>query len=435
MKRCIYCLSECPDNAESCVICGFNGVSDKEFKNCLTIGTRLNNRYVLGGVCSKEKAFVSYYAFDHQLKQRVKIFEYLHEKLMYRHPGEVIIKFYNDACLARGDKEIAAYYTHYKKLCEISKSGILNFTDCFAENSTFYFATSIDTGTPLSSLIGNGKLLPLSKAMQLLKPVIDCAIRLEKIGKWHGSITPYSIITDDGKVTSLTGYSYPPKSFYSPFDAPEKQLGAKECGSFTDVYALGAILYESMTGFLPPTAVQRNQGRVLKFPPKFPEKEKAVIEKALSLDKTERYQSVSELYSAIKGEKAPKPKENASGSDIARKILLAAAIICLIISGAVLINYYVIEPLKESKQASELAALVQTTVADVDTDPWEEIYQKHPGINFPSGMNPSFSELYAINNDFAGWISIPEMSINYSVFKTDNNDDYLRRYFYGNSTK
>ncbi len=435
MKRCIYCLSECPDNADICVICGFNGVSDKEFKNCLPIGTKLNNRYVLGGVCSKEKAFASYYAFDHQLRQRVRISEYLHEKLMYRHPGEVIAKYYNDTCLARGDKEISAYYTHYKKLCEISKTGILNFTDCFAENSTFYFVSSIDTGTPLSSLIGNGKMLTLSKAMQLLKPVIECAISLEKTGKWHGSITPYSIITDGGKATSLTGYSYPPKIFYSPFDAPEKQLGAKECGSFTDVYAIGAIFYESMTGFLPATAVQRNQGRALKFPPNFPEKEKAVIEKALSLDKTERYQSVSEFYCAINGEKTSKPKEKASGSDITRKILLAAAIICLIVSGAILINYYVVEPLKESKQASELAALIQTTVENVDSDPWEEIYQKHPDVNFPSGMNPSFSELYAINSDFAGWVSIPEMSINYSVVQADNNDDYLRRDFYGNSTK
>ncbi len=433
MKRCIYCLSECPDNADSCVICGFNGISDKEFKNCLPVGTKLCNRYVLGGVISKEKAFVSYYAFDHQLKQRVKIFEYLHEKLMYRHPGEIIIKYYNDACLARGDKEISAYYSHYKKLCEISKTSILNITDCFAENSTFYFASSIDTGTPLSSVIGNGKVLTLSKALSLLKPVIECSIRLEKIGKWHGSITPYSIITADGKAASLTGYSYPPKSFYSPFDAPEKQLGAKECGPFTDVYAIGAILYECMTGFLPPNAAQRSQGRALKFPPKFPEKERAVIEKALSPDKTERYQSVCELYSALKGEKSPVAGKKSSGSEIARKILLAAAIICLAVSGAVLINYYVIEPLRESKQASELAELIQTTVTDID--PWDEIYQKHPDISFPSGMNPSFSELYAINSDFAGWISIPAMNINYSVVQTKDNDYYLRRDFYGKSTK
>lgn len=433
MKRCIYCLSECPDTAQACTVCGFNGISDKHFENCLAMGTRLANRYVLGGVISKEKAFVSYYAFDSQTRQRVRISEYLHEKLMYRHPGEVIVKFHNEQCLARADKEIAAYYAHYQKLCAASKSTVLNFTDCFAENSTFYFAVSADTGVPLSSLIGNGKTMTFSKAVSLLKPVIECGIQLEKIKKWHGSLSPYSIITTDGKVTALTGYSYPPKSVYSPFDAPEKQLGVKECGSFTDVYAIGAILYETVTGFLPPNASQRAQGRNLRFPENFPEKEKDILTKALAPEKAERYQSVSEFYAAIKGEKPAAPQKSSSSSDLPRKITLAVAVIGLIISLAVLLNYYVIEPFKESKQASELASLVQTTIADVD--PWEEVYQKYPDINFPSGMNPSFAELYALNSDFAGWVSIPEMDINYSVVQAEDNDYYLRRDFYGNSTK
>lgn len=435
MKRCIYCLSECADDAQSCTVCGFNGKTDKHFDNCLDIGTRLADRYILGGVISREKSFVFYYAFDSKTRQRVRIGEYMHEKLMYRHPGEVIVKFYSEQHRARADKEIAAYYAHYQKLCKVSESGIMNFTDCLAENSTFYFVTSIDTGVPLSSIIGNGKTMSFSKAVSLIKPVIECAVKLEKLRKWHGSLSPYSIITTDGKVTALTGYSYPPKSLYSPFDAPEKQLGVKECGSFTDVYALGAILYETVTGFLPPNAAQRAQGRELRFPDKFPEKEKNILIKALALEKSERYQSVAEFYSALKGEKAPAAPKAPTRSDLPRKIILIIAILGLVISSAILINYYLIEPFKESKQADKLASLVQTTVADIQKDPWEDIYKNHPDINFPSGMNPSFAELYALNGDFAGWVSIPEMDINYSVVQYKDNDYYLRRDFYKNSTK
>lgn len=432
MKRCVYCLSECPDNATSCTVCGFAGVMEKQFENCLPTGTKLNNRYILGGVFSKERVFVSYYAFDTKTSRRVKISEYLNEKLTYRHTGELIVKFRNEQCSERGEKEIASYYSHYKKLCTASDKTALNFTDCFAENATVYYVNTIDIGTPLSSFIGNGKIMPYSKALQLIKPVINCVAALERVGKWHGSISPYSIITENGKTTSVAGYTFPPKNAYSPFDAPEKQLGVKECGPFTDIYAISAILYEAVTGFLPPNAEQRAQGRLLKFPEGFPEKERAVIEKGLSLDKKERYGNIAEFCAALKGEKAP--KEKLPRSEITRRITLAFAIVCFIVSGGILVNSFLIEPYMESKQSSEMASMVQTTVSDDSADPWLEIHRNHPDVDFPDGMNPAFSELYAANRDFAGWISIPQLNINYAVVQGKDNKEYERRDFYKNST-
>ena len=433
MKRCICCFNECADDAQACTLCGFNGINENRTENCLEMGTRLADRYILGGVIAKEKAFVSYYAFDTQTRRRVRVSEYINDKLMYRHPGELIVKFPDGQSLARADKEIAAYYAHYRKLCDVSAESIMNFTDCFAENSTLYFVCSEETGIPLSSVIGKGKAIRFSAAFSLLEPVFDACTKLEKRGKWHGSLTPYSIITEENKVIALTGYSYPPKSFYSPFDAPEKQNGVKECGSFIDVYALGAILYEATTGFMPPSAQQRTNGRNLRFPEKFPENEKNVITKALSLDKNERYSGVSEFYAAIKGEKIPqkaKPETNKT-----KVLMLVASLTVLVISAAILLNNYVIEPYKESKQAQEFAELMQTTVEDTYVDPWETIRQKYPDTVFPEGINPNFADFYAINNEFSGWISIPELDIGYPVVKTTDNDYYLRRDFFKNTTK
>ncbi len=432
MKRCIYCLSECPDNAESCTVCGFSGVMEKQFENCLPTGTKLNSRYILGGVFSKEKVFVSYYAFDTKTAKRVKISEYLSENLTYRHANELIVKFRNEQCHARGEKEIAAFYAHYKKLCTASEKSALNFTDCFAENSTIYFVNSIDNGTPLSSVTGNGKILPYSKAIQLIKPLIDCAAALEKVGKWHGSVSPYSIITKNGRITSVSGYSFPPKNAYSPFDAPEKKLGARECGIFTDIYAISAIVYEAVTGIRPPNSEQRNQGIQLSFPDGFPESEKRAIEKGLALDKNERFGSIEEFYSALRGKTAA--KEKLPRSEITRRITLAFAILCFIISGGILINSYLVEPYLEAKQSSEMVSMVQTTSPENQNDPWLAIKRKYPEIDFPEGMNPAFSELYAANRDFAGWISIPDMNINYAVVQGKDNKEYERKDFYKNST-
>ena len=435
MKRCIYCLNECADDAKSCPLCGYNG--GKEQKNppeCLPIGTRLNKKYIVGGIISKEKIFTSYYALDTASRQRVKIYEYFNEKLVYRLPVELIIKFNDENSRARGDREIAAYYAHYLKLCGVSKTSILDFTDCFAENSTFYYVCSINSGAPLSSYIGNRKTMSFSKAVSLIKPVTDCAEKLAKAGKWHGSISPYSIIMTDGKITAMTGYSYPPKSTVSPFDAPEKQLGTKHCGAFTDVYAVGAILYEAVTGMMPPSAPERVKGRELRFPESLGERERNIITKALAFDKSERYASVAEMTADIHGKNSEASRSSAQKSDVTRKIIMIIAVIVAVCGAAVLINSYLIEPIKENKQSEEMAQLVSQATTLPMADPWLEINSKYPDIDFPEGMNPAFSELYAINSDFAGWIAVPGMDINYSVVQAEDNDRYLRRDIYGKYT-
>ena len=435
MKRCMNCFAECKDDEAVCRECGYEGKNTNKAENALPLGTRLNNRYVIGGTYSRVKSFLVYYAYDIENRVRVKVFEYLPVKLMHRLPDEVIVKYNSEECKARGEKEIAAYHSHFVKLCSVSKISILDFTDCFTENSTMYYVCSLFTGTPLSSLIGNGRAMSFKKATEFLMPLTECARKLEKAGKWHGSITPYSIVTNENKIIGITGYSYPPKNSRSPFDAPEKQLGARHCGSYTDVYAIGAILYEAVTGFMPPSADQRGRGKGLKFPETVSDTERNIIEKALAPDKTERYASVEEFIADINGKKAPKPhkeKVPLPKAEIIRRVVLAIASVTLAASALFLINYYVIEPYKATKQAQELEALTATTVAG--QDPWEIIRAKYPDINFPAGMNPAFAEIYAKNTDFAGTVSIPQININSYVCQTTDNKYYERRDFYGKST-
>lgn len=400
------------------------------------MGTKINGRYVLGGVAEKNKVFATYFAFDSKLGKRVRLTEYLPERYVYRNPDEEGVRFLDEECRMRADREIASLYSHYGKLCEASKSSVLNFTDVFAANSTVYFASSIETGIPFSSMAGNGRAMPFEKAVSMLAPVFACLSKMREAGKWHGSVTPYSILTQNGRVTALTGYSYPPKYTASPFDAPEKQVGAGKCSSYTDVYSMGAILYQAATGFLPPSASQRERGRELRFPEGFPENQKEIILGAMNPNERERYADIDEFAAALGLRKPEQKKSKPSPSEIIRKIVLALAIICLAASGGYLVNYYIIEPMQESKQADELAGLIQTTLQNTQVyiDPWEEIYQRHPDVAYPSGMNPAFADLYAINNEFAGWVSIPSLNINYSVLQTTDNEKYLRKDIYGNRT-
>lgn len=422
MKRCINCFNEYNEAEKTCPVCGFNRSSKENIT--------LNGRYSLGGLQSRINSFAVYYAFDNEAGQRVRIYEYLPQRLMYRSGN--IIKFRSDEARTKAEKEVAAFHSHFMKLCEISHGSVLDIADCFAENSTVYYVCALPAGTPLSSLMGNGRMMTFTRAVRLLSPVIECAEKLEKEGKWHGSLNSYNIMTSENRVTAVMGYSYPPKSGHSPFDAPEKQLGAKHCGSFTDVYSIGAMLYEAVAGILPPSAEQRNQGKTLSFPDTLSEKEKSIIEKALAPDLSNRYPSVSALCEDIGINKPEKAKEKIGTGEIIRRIVLAVSCVTLVASLLFLLNYYVIEPIKSDKQNKELASLVATTVPGID--PWVEIKEKYPEIDFPAGMDPSLADLYAENTDLAGRIRVPGMDIDFPVVQTTDNDYYLRRDFYKNST-
>ena len=109
--------------------------------------------------------------------------------------------------------------------------------------------------------------------------------------------------------------------------------------------------------------------------------------------------------------KAPEEKNKksikAKSNKIFRNVAYISAIICLVLSVSYLANYYIIEPWKHRKNTSELQQLLQNTVAsDSGVDPLEEMRKKYPGVDFPSGMNPNYAELYAINNEFAGQLTI-----------------------------
>ena len=423
MKRCVNCFAEYNETEKICPECGFDGKTDAE-------SVTLNGRYLLGGEYSKINSFTVYYAYDNEAQKRVRVYEYLPQKLMYRSGNR--INFRSEEARAKAEKEVAAFHSHFTKLCAVSDECVLDITDCFTENSTVYYVCSSPVGTPLSSLMGNGRMMTFSRAVRFLQPVIDCARKLEDAGKWHGSLNSYNVITNENKIVAVTGYSYPPKSSRSPFDAPEKQLGAKHCGSFTDVYSLGAMLYEAVTGILPPSAEQRNQGKPLRFPDTLPEKERNIIEKCLAADISERYPSVSALCSDLGIESPKTAKKKLGAGEIIRRIILAVSSVTLVVSLIFLLNYYVIEPLKSQNQTDELASMVATTVPGID--PWVEIKKQYPDVEFPAEMNPSLADLYAENTDFAGIIKVPGMDIDFPVVQTNDNDYYLRRDFYKNST-
>ncbi|MBO5411243.1 MAG: sortase [Clostridia bacterium] len=444
MKLCLACFNKCRDESQSCPYCGFGKTANPRIKNALPLGTVLFNRFRLGKVLDFDRTFTTYYALDEHTHRRVKITEYVPETLIRGRSGRELL--YKDRfCKEKADEFAADFASNCKKICRANRSGIFDIYFCEEANSTFYYASFFPSGAPLSSLIGNGKILTCAQASQMLAPVAQSLDSLHREGMLHGGINPYNIICKNSKA-ELIANSMQLSGEISPYEAPE--LSSPYVNEKCDVYSFAAVYYEAVTGNAPPTAYARSCGASLKIPDSIPKKVAQALTAALDPDPANRFTSAGKFLAATgksKSKSAPVTKkktdktdnnsknESTGAKEVLRKICFALSCICLVISLGYLLNYYVIEPYMSLKQDDELSDLL-VEESDGTDEYWESIKEKYPDITFPMDMNPSFAELYALNPEIAGWVRIPALNINFPVMQAEDNDKYLKTDFYGNKT-
>ena len=132
------------------------------------------------------------------------------------------------------------------------------------------------------------------------------------------------------------------KPGYAP---PEQYDNAKDIGAWTDVYGLGATLYNLITGIVPTESTNRKAKDELLPPrdidPTIPENISNTIMKAMAVDKHLRFKDVDEFVKALNGEKKiiPLAQEIKKRKRHRFTGITAAVIIVCILSGTVF-NYY-----------------------------------------------------------------------------------------------
>ncbi len=235
-------------------------------QHALLKGYRLG-RYSIKAVLGADSFAITYLAQRAGLDQKVAIKEYLPDEIGLRIEGRTAVR------AKRGeDDEFAWGLTRFvdeaRTLAEFRHPNIVSVTDIFEANGTAYMVTEYVDGESLSKLLTREGTLPEPALRKLLDPLLDALKAVHAEGILHRDIKPANIfIRKDGspmlldfgnarhaigsKTDSLT-------ATLTPGFAPNEQYVTRgKQGPWTDIYAMGAVLYRAVSGEVPPEAPMR----------------------------------------------------------------------------------------------------------------------------------------------------------------------------------
>ncbi len=168
--------------------------------------------------------------------------------------------------LFKGQKE--KFKKEAKRMFAIKNEHIVSVHDLFEENSTAYYVMEYVDGENLAEYLKRtGQPMSEKKVKKILPQIIDALKSVHDAGIWHLDMKPANILMDKsgnvklidfgaskqmntqkGGATTSTAISY--TNGYAPREQMEQIYD--KFGPWTDIYALGATLYNLLTNQRPP---------------------------------------------------------------------------------------------------------------------------------------------------------------------------------------
>lgn len=307
---CMGCMREKPSQMMNCPYCGHEVYYQNQNKQ-LPVWTVLHNAYLVGKCLGDGGFGITYIGFDMNLQKKVAIKEYFLHQCADRMYGSSMVTTYNDD---RGNlfmREKGFFIEEARVLAQIDEHpGIVKVINYFEENGTAYIVMEFLEGKSLKSYIKErGGRLTVNEALGLIQPVIKALASVHERGIVHRDISPDNImLTNNGSVklidfgaakTKEMGMSENKvfKQSYSPLEQRQKD---GVIGSYSDIYALCATVYEMITGVKVMPATERAKYDQVMLPsqmgiPINPIQEAALMN-GLAIGIDERIKNATDLY-------------------------------------------------------------------------------------------------------------------------------------------
>ncbi|HEX8842113.1 MAG TPA: protein kinase [Sphingomicrobium sp.] len=212
---------------------------------------------------------------------------------------------------------------------------IVSVRSLFEIHGTAYMVMDFEDGISLSKMIKQGRRFNERSLWNILRPIAEGLDRAHRVGVLHRDIKPPNILINEdnrpvlidfGSARFDTAEATSTKvTFHTPpYAAIEQYVKTYKQGPWTDIYALGVVMYECVTGEKPPEVLERlhaGLGKALSDGkwPGYTKKFLAGIDAAMKVKPEERPQSISQ-WLAMFGKDAGKATDE-EGDDEATRFI------------------------------------------------------------------------------------------------------------------
>jgi len=233
----------------------------------------------------------------------------------------LILKFLNPN--VSSDEEMMKRFVHELRYSrKITHRNVIRIYDFLHLQGCYAISMEYFPSHTLSGEIPDGKPMDARKALKFSRDIATGMAVAHQAGVIHRDLKPANILVNDDGLLKIvdfgvaaaasSGDTQLTKTGYvigSPkYMAPEQILG-KKVDETADIYSVGVIMYEMATG-IPPYSrgdhmsvmYQHVQGKakpVAEINPGIPDDFADIISRAMSVDKTKRFQSMDELTDAL----------------------------------------------------------------------------------------------------------------------------------------
>lgn len=265
------------------------------------IGKQLDNRYAIKDVAGVGGMAVVYKAFDEKLKRNVAI------------------KVLQDD-VAMDAESRRRFRTEYQAVAMLSHPNIRAVYDVVSSGDTEYIVMEYVDGINLKQYLKKKQVLSWKEALHFATQIARALSHAHSKGIIHMDIKPQNIMLPKDGTVKVADFGIAmvenapdqPDSdeavgsihYISPEQARGESIDAR-----TDIYSLGVVLYEMLTGKLPydgATAAEVAVQQMSVMPdaptalnPEIPEELEEITLKAMQIDAAERYQSAEEMLADL----------------------------------------------------------------------------------------------------------------------------------------